>query len=87
MSLLVKGFRVVISADDHVADVYIAGNKVTTIGASLDLPADKVVDASGRCALPGVSIRTPTWPLPSGQHDAHRRRFLVRWVPNLGFGR
>ncbi|GAA1271375.1 dihydropyrimidinase [Pseudonocardia aurantiaca] len=53
MSLLVKGGRVVTAADDYVADVYIADTTVTTIGASLDIPADKVVDATGCYVLPG----------------------------------
>ncbi|MEU0970997.1 dihydropyrimidinase [Streptomyces sp. NPDC005917] len=53
MSLLIKGARVVTAADDYLADVYVADDKVTTIGASLDLPAERVIDATGCYLLPG----------------------------------
>lgn len=53
MSLLITGARVVTAADDYVADVYVADDKVTTIGAALDIPADQVIDASGCYLLPG----------------------------------
>ncbi|WP_197373303.1 dihydropyrimidinase [Mycolicibacterium baixiangningiae] len=53
MSLLIKGARVVTAADDYLADVYVADDRVTTIGATLDLPADHIVDAAGCYLLPG----------------------------------
>jgi dihydropyrimidinase len=53
VSLLIKGARVVTAADDYVADVYADDDRVTTIGAALDLPADKVIDAAGCYLLPG----------------------------------
>jgi dihydropyrimidinase len=53
MSVLIKGGRIVTAADDYVADVYIEDETVTLIGESLDQPADRVIDASGKYLLPG----------------------------------
>jgi dihydropyrimidinase len=53
MSVLIKGGRIVTAADNYVADVYVEDETVTLIGESLDQPADKVIDASGRYVLPG----------------------------------
>jgi len=53
MSVLIKGGRIVTAADDYVADVYVDDETVTLIGESLDQPADRVIDASGKYLLPG----------------------------------
>ncbi|HWB23555.1 MAG TPA: dihydropyrimidinase [Gaiellaceae bacterium] len=53
MSVLIKGGRIVTAADDYVADVFIDGERITLIGESLDVPADKVIDARGKYVLPG----------------------------------
>jgi dihydropyrimidinase len=53
MSVLIKGGRIITTADDYVADIYIEDETVTLIGESLDQPADKTIDASGRYVLPG----------------------------------
>ncbi|HVS86164.1 MAG TPA: dihydropyrimidinase, partial [Gaiellaceae bacterium] len=53
MSVLIKGGRVVTAADDYVADVFIEGERITLIGESLDVAADKVIDATGKYVLPG----------------------------------
>jgi len=53
MSVLIKGGRVVTAADDYVADVFIEGERITLIGESLDIAADKVIDARGKYVLPG----------------------------------
>src|SRR2546421_12487254 len=53
MSVLIKGGRVVTAADDYVADVYVEGERISLIGESLDVVADRVVDASGKNVLPG----------------------------------
>jgi len=54
MSVLIKGGRIVTAADDYVADVYVEDETVTLIGAELDQPADKTIDATGRYVLPGM---------------------------------
>ncbi len=53
MSVLIKGGRVVTAADDYVGDVYVEGERVSLIGESLDVQADKVIDAAGKYVLPG----------------------------------
>ncbi len=53
VSVLIKNGRVVTAADDYVADVFIDGERVTMIGESLDLDADRVIDATGKYLLPG----------------------------------
>jgi len=53
MSVLIKGGRVITAADDYVADIYIEGERISLIGESLDLAADKVIDAAGMYVLPG----------------------------------
>jgi dihydropyrimidinase len=53
MSVLIKGGRVVTAADDYVADVFVDGERVSLIGESLDLEADRTIDASGKYVLPG----------------------------------
>ena len=61
MSVLIKGGRVITAADDYVADIYVEDETVTLIGESLDVAADKVIDATGKYVLPGSSTRTRTW--------------------------
>ena len=53
MSVLIKGGRVITAADDYVGDVYVEGERVSLIGESLDVEADKVIDAGGKYVLPG----------------------------------
>src|SRR5213082_3516393 len=54
MSVLIKGGRIVTAADDYVADIYVEDEAITLIGADLDHPADKTIDASGKYVLPGA---------------------------------
>jgi dihydropyrimidinase len=53
MSILIKGGRVITAADDFVADVFVEGETVATIGRELDVDADRVIDAAGKYVLPG----------------------------------
>jgi dihydropyrimidinase len=50
---LIKGGRVITAADDYVGDVFVEDERISLIGESLDLDADKVIDASGKYVLPG----------------------------------
>ena len=54
MSVLIKGGRIVTAGDDYVGDVFIEGESVSLIGRSLDVRADKVIDASGKYVIPGA---------------------------------
>jgi dihydropyrimidinase len=53
MSVLIKGGRVITAADDYVGDVFIDGERISLIGESLDVAADRVIDATGKYLLPG----------------------------------
>ena len=54
MSVLIKGGRIVTAADDYVGDVFVENGTVSLIGESLDVAADKVIDATGKYVLPGA---------------------------------
>jgi dihydropyrimidinase len=54
MSVLIKGGRIITAADDYVADIYAENGTVTLIGRSLDVAADKVIDAEGKLVIPGL---------------------------------
>jgi dihydropyrimidinase len=54
VSVLIKGGRVLTAADDYVGDVFVEGERISLIGESLDVQADKVIDATGKYVLPGA---------------------------------
>src|SRR6266516_2258250 len=54
MSVLIKGGRIITAADDYVGDIYIDNGTVSLIGESLDMSADKVIDAGGKLVFPGA---------------------------------
>jgi dihydropyrimidinase len=54
MSVLIKGGRVVTATDDVVADVLVENGRVSLLAESLDVSADRVIDASGKYVLPGA---------------------------------
>ena len=54
MSVLIKGGRVVTATDTTVADVLVEGERISLIGSSLELEAERVIDASGSYVLPGA---------------------------------
>src|SRR5947209_14406632 len=53
MSVLIRNGRVVTAADDYVADLYVEDETIALIGQSLDVQADKTIDAAGKYVLPG----------------------------------
>ncbi len=53
MKTLINNGRVVTAVDDYKADVLIDGETVSTIGARLDVEADRVIDAAGKLVIPG----------------------------------
>jgi len=46
MRTLIKSGRIVTAVDDYHADIFIDGETVTTIGKTLDMEADVVIDVS-----------------------------------------
>jgi dihydropyrimidinase len=56
---LVKNGTVVTASDRYDADIYIDKGVITLIGQGLSLPADTVVDASGKLVMPGgIDVHT-----------------------------
>jgi len=57
--LLIKGGTIVTSGDVYDGDIAIIDGKIALIGASLDVPATRVIDASGKYLLPGgIDVHT-----------------------------
>jgi dihydropyrimidinase len=53
MSILIKNGRVVTATDDYVADIFIEGETIHSIGRNLQVSADQTIDASGKLVMPG----------------------------------
>ena len=53
MKTLIKNGRIITAVDDYHADILVDDGRVSVIGASLDLDADRSVDASGKLVIPG----------------------------------
>ncbi|HVD78742.1 MAG TPA: amidohydrolase family protein, partial [Vicinamibacteria bacterium] len=59
MTTLVKNGTVVTASDRYQADVYVDKGVVSLIGQGLNLPADTVIDASGKLIMPGgIDVHT-----------------------------
>ena len=59
MSLLIKNGTVVTATDQYVGDIFVDGERITVIGSSLAMPADRVIDARGKYVLPGgIDVHT-----------------------------
>ncbi len=59
MRTLIKNGTVVTATDTYKGDVLVEDEKVSTIGSSLDIAADKTIDASGKYVLPGgIDVHT-----------------------------
>lgn len=54
MDLLIKGGTVVTAKEKYIADVAVKDGKIVAIGSNLDIPAEKIVDATGKLVLPGA---------------------------------
>ncbi|MDQ3069099.1 MAG: dihydropyrimidinase [Acidobacteriota bacterium] len=58
-TLLIKNGTILNASDIYRGDVFIDGDKVTTIGSNLTMTADRVIDATGRYVLPGgIDVHT-----------------------------
>lgn len=53
MKTLIKNGRIVTAVDDYRADILIEDEQVSLIGKTLEMEADKVIDASGKLVIPG----------------------------------
>src|ERR1044072_6725180 len=70
MGTLIKNGRVVTAVDDYRADVLIEGETVSTIGAKLEVEADRVIDAAGKLVIPGGIDPHTHMELPFGGTEA-----------------
>lgn len=53
MSVLIKNGRIITADADYVADIFIDGETVHTIGKNLPVNADEIIDATGKLVFPG----------------------------------
>ncbi len=59
MSVLIRNGTIVTATDLYKGDVFVENDRITTIGTSLAMPADRVIDASGKYVLPGgIDVHT-----------------------------
>src|SRR3989338_428525 len=59
MSLLIKNGRIITAEQDYIADIKKEKKKTTTIGLSLNIKADKIIDAKGKYVIPGgIDVHT-----------------------------
>lgn len=70
MQTLIKSGRIVTAVDDYAADIFIDGETVTTIGKTLDMDADVVIDAKGKLVIPGGIDPHTHMELPFGGTEA-----------------
>ncbi|MBI4264962.1 MAG: dihydropyrimidinase [Acidobacteria bacterium] len=59
MSLLITGGTIVTATDLYTGDVFVERETITAIGTSLSMPADRVIDATGKYLFPGgIDVHT-----------------------------
>jgi dihydropyrimidinase len=59
MRLLIRGGTVVTATDQYRGDVLVVDEKIAAIGTSLEGPADRTLDATGKYVLPGgIDVHT-----------------------------
>ena len=59
MTLLIKQGTIVTATDRYRGDVFVEGEKISAVGTALTMPADRVIDATGKFVLPGgIDVHT-----------------------------
>jgi dihydropyrimidinase len=59
MSVLIKHGTIVTATDKYVGDILVEGERISLIGTSIDVPADRIIDATGKLVLPGgIDVHT-----------------------------
>jgi len=54
MSILIKNGHIITASDNYVADIFIEGETITSIGKNLAVNADQEIDATGLLVFPGA---------------------------------
>lgn len=67
MSLLIKNGRIVTAVDDYRADIFVDNETITTIGKSLPVSADTVINARNMLVIPGGIDPHTHFELPFGK--------------------
>ena len=53
MKTVIRNGRIVTAVDDYNADILIDGEQIAMIARSIDVQADRIIDAKGRLVIPG----------------------------------
>ncbi len=53
MSILIKNGNIITASDNYIADIFIDGETIQTIGKNLQVKADEIIDATGKLVMPG----------------------------------
>ena len=53
MKTVIRNGRIVTAVDDYIADLLIEDGRIAMIAKTIDLEADRVIDAKGRLVIPG----------------------------------
>lgn len=53
MRTLIKNGNIITAVDNYFGDLLVEDDTISLIGKSLDLPADRVIDATGKLVMPG----------------------------------
>src|SRR6185436_14657419 len=53
MKTLIRNGRVITATDDYKADILIEDERVSVIGAKLDMEVDLTINAAGKLVIPG----------------------------------
>ena len=78
MTLLIKNGTIVTATDQYKGDVFVDGEKITTIGTSLTMTADRTMSSVGAAAEMRFAVQCGlSCPLPLG-NDLDRRCCLFR---------
>ena len=58
-TVLIKNGTIVTATDLYKGDVFVEGERISTIGTALTMPADRTIDAAGKYVLPGgIDVHT-----------------------------
>jgi dihydropyrimidinase len=58
-TLLIRNGTIVTATDLYKGDVFVEGERISTIGTALTMPADRTIDAAGKYVLPGgIDVHT-----------------------------
>ena len=84
MSILIKNGRIITATDDYLADIFIEGETISSIGKNINVKADKEIDASGKLVFPGGIDPHTHMELPFGGTHASDDFLRVRGRRCLG---